>query len=318
MLTRRIILATAGVLAVPHLLRAQTAMARIVVPFPPGGGADAVARQLQGPLTEILGQTVVVENRPGASGSLGSGQVARSAPDGLTWLLVFDSHAVNQALIPNLSYDTQRDFQPVMLIGTAPMFVNVHRSRPWRSLPAVIESARARPDAITFGTTGSGTLAHLALSLAQQVGDFSLTHVPYRGGGAMATAAVAGEIDLSVATQTIFNAHYASGTLIPVVQTGPTRSPRFAEVPTLVESGIPGVDARAFWGLVGPAGLAPAMLTRMETALRQTLQIPSVQERLTVIGVDLDPLGPTEFEEFLTQQMAVWGRVVREKAIRPD
>jgi tripartite-type tricarboxylate transporter receptor subunit TctC len=316
--TRRSILAAAGTLAAPPALRAQTAVARIIVPFPPGGGADAVARQLQAPLTEILGQTVMIENRPGASGSLGSGQVARSAPDGLTWLLVFDSHAVNQALIPNLGYDTQRDFQPVMLIGTAPMLANVHRSRSWRSLPAVIESARARPEAITFGTTGSGTLAHLALSLAQQVGGFSLTHVPYRGGGAMATAAVAGEIDLSVATQTIFNAHYASGTLIPVVQTGPARSPRFSEVPTLAESGIPGVDARAFWGVVGPAGLAPAVLTRMETALRQTVQIPGVRDRLTTIGVDLDPLGPEAFGDFLARQMAVWGRVVREKAIRPD
>ncbi|GGC54453.1 hypothetical protein GCM10011504_36030 [Siccirubricoccus deserti] len=128
--------------------------------------------------------------------------------------------------------------------------------------------------------------------------------------------AVAGEIDLSVAIQTIFNAHYASGTLIPIVQTGPTRSPRCTEVPTLAESGIPGVDARAFGGLVGPAGLAPAVLARMEAALRQTLQIPVVRERLTFIGVDLDPLGPAEFTAFLSQQMAVWGRCERRRTVR--
>ena len=137
--TRRAALAA---LALPAIARAQGAPLRIVVPFPPGGGADAVARQVQQPLAELLGQTVLVENRPGASGALGSAVVARSAPDGLTWLLAFDSHTVNPALIPDLGFDTARDFQAVMRFGTAPMLLNAHHSRPWRSPAAMLAAGR--------------------------------------------------------------------------------------------------------------------------------------------------------------------------------
>ncbi len=316
--TRRTLLATTLTLALPSLTRAQSNPLRIVVPFPPGGGADAVARQLQPPLAELLGLPVLVENRPGASGALGSAAVARSAPDGLTWLLVFDSHTVNPALIPDLGFDTERDFVPVMRIGTAPMLLNAHHSRPWRSPAALIAAARERPEAITYGTIGNGTLAHLAISVAQRAAGFRVTHVPYRGGGPLALAAVAGEVDLSIATQTIFNAHYASGALVPVVQTGATRSPRFPTLPTLAEAGVPGLDARAFWGLVGPAGLSAAVLARMTNALGQALQLAPVRQRLGTLGLDDDALGPEAFGAFLAQQTAFWGRVVRENGIRAE
>ncbi len=318
-LTRRAALAA---LALPSLACAQAAPLRIVVPFPPGGGADAVARQVQQPLAELLGQTVLVENRPGASGALGSAVVARSAADGLTWLLVFDSHTVNPALIPDLGFDTARDFQPVIRFGTGPMLLNAHHSRPWHSPAELLATARARPEALTYGTIGNGTLAHLAMSVMQRATGVRLTHVPYRGGGPLALAAVAGEVDLSIATQTIFNTHYASGMLVPVLQTGLTRSPRFPALPTMAEAGVPGLDARAFWGLVGPAGLAAPVLVRMVAALTRVLANPTVREKLGTLGLDLAapeaPMGPEPFAAFLAQQTAFWGQVVRENGIRGD
>jgi len=156
------------------------------------------------------------------------------------------------------------------------------------------------------------------MELAQKAGGFRLTHVPYRGGGPLATAAMAGEVDLPTATQTIFNAHYANGTLIPLAQTGATRSPRFPDLPTLAEAGIPGIDARAFWGFLGPAGVPPAMIARMEAALRQAVAQPETRDRLLGLGIDLDPQGPDAFRDFIARQMDVWGRVVRENAIKPD
>jgi tripartite-type tricarboxylate transporter receptor subunit TctC len=320
-LHRRVLFASA-LLAAPAVLRAQPAWPagpiRIVSPFPPGGSTDAVARLLQAPLQQALGVPVVVENRAGASGALGTAVVARAPADGNTWVLVFDTHAVNPALIPNIGFDTQRDLAPVLLFGTAPMLVTSHRSRPYRRFEEVVAAARARPDTVTYGTIGNGSLAHLTMSLVQKAGGFTLVHVPYRGGGPLATAAVAGEVDLPVATQPAIGVHVASGALVPLAQTGATRSARFADLPTLQESGIPGVDARAFWGFLGPAGVPAPIMARMEAALRRALEDPMVRERVVGLGIDLDPQGPEVFARFLDRQISTWGAVVRENNIRPD
>jgi tripartite-type tricarboxylate transporter receptor subunit TctC len=320
---RGLLAATAtAALAAPAGLRAQGSWPngpiRIVSPFPPGGSTDAVARLLQPHLQQILGVPVVVENRAGASGALGTAVVARAAPDGNSWVLVFDTHAVNPSLIPNIGFDTQKDLAPVLLFGTAPMLVTAHRSRPYRRFEEVVAAAKARPETVTYGTIGNGSLAHLTLSLVQKAGGFSLVHVPYRGGGPLATAAVAGEVDLPVATQPAIGAHVASGALLPLAQTGATRSARFADLPTLQEAGIPGVDARAFWGFLGTAGTPAPILQRMEVALRRALENGTVRERITGLGIDLDPQGPDAFASFLDHQIATWGRVVRENNIRPD
>lgn len=322
MIARRPLLAGVALLAAPGLLRAQGAWPngpiRIVVPFPPGGSTDAMARLLQPRLQAEFGVPIVVENRGGASGSLGTAQVARAAPDGNTWLIVFDTHAVNPALIPNIGFDTQKDLTPLLLFGTAPMVLTAHRARPYRSLAQVIEAAKARPETITYGTIGNGSLAHLTMELAQRAGGFRLVHVPYRGGGPLAVAAAAGEVDLPIATRPAIGVHIDAGTLIPLAQTGATRSPSMPGIPTLAESGIPGIDARAFWGFLGPANLPPAIKQRMEAAVRKALDIPEVRERVIGLGIDLDPKGEEVFGPFIARQMEVWARVVRENNIRPD
>ncbi|WP_198377747.1 tripartite tricarboxylate transporter substrate binding protein [Neoroseomonas rubea] len=322
MFPRRHLLAASAALATPLPARAQPVWPngpiRIVVPFPPGGSTDAMARLLQPRLTQEFGVPVVVENRGGASGALGTAQVARAAPDGNTWLIVFDTHAVNPALIPNIGFDTQRDLTPLLLFGTAPMVLTAHRTRPYRSVAQVVEAAKARPETVTYGSIGNGSLAHLTMELAQRAGGFRLVHVPYRGGGPLATAAVAGEVDLPIATRPAIGVHIDSGALIPLAQTGATRSPSMPDIPTLAEAGIPGIDARAFWGFLGPAGLPAPIKQRMEAAIRKALDIPEVRERVIGLGIDLDPQGEAVFGPFVARQMETWGRVVRENNIRPD
>ncbi|SFK59783.1 tripartite tricarboxylate transporter substrate-binding protein [Falsiroseomonas stagni] len=319
-LSRRALLAAAGAtLALPALAQSwPSGPVRIVVPFPPGGSTDALSRLLQPHLQAALGQPIVVENRAGASGALGTALVARSAPDGNNWVLVFDTHAVNPALIPTIGFDTERDLTPLLLFGTAPMVLTAHRTRPWRSFAAMAEAAKARPDTLTYGTIGNGSLAHLTMALVGKAAGLQLVHVPYRGGGPLSVAAVAGEVDMPIATRPAIGVHIDSGALMPLAQTGATRSPSMPDIPTLVESGVPGIDARAFWGFLGPAGLPAAIRQRMEAALRSALAIPEVRARVIGLGIDLDPQGEAVFGPFLSAQIATWGRVVRDNAIRPD
>lgn len=324
---RRVLAASAAALsttamALPRRSGAQpgwpNGTIRIVSPFPPGGSTDALARLLAPHLQAEFGVPVVVENRAGASGSIGTASVARAQPDGNSWVLVFDTHAVNPALIPDMGFDTRKDLAPTLLFGTAPMLVCAHRTRPWTSFKEVVAAAKARPDAITYGSIGNGSLAHLTMALAERAGGFKLVHVPYRGGGPIQTAAVAGEVDLAVATPSVLAQHIAGGTLRALAQTGATRSPSYPDVPTLQEAGIPGVNAHAFWGFLGTGGTPFSTVQRMEAALRKALTDPTVRERVQSMRIDLDPQGPDAFKTFLDQQIETWGRVVQENNIRPD
>lgn len=323
MFTKRAILAgVPALLAVPHIACAQGAWPngsiRIVVPFPPGGSTDALGRLLQPHLQSELGVPIIVENRGGASGSLGSAQVARAAPDGNTWLIVFDTHAVNPALIPNMGFDTEKDLTSLLLFGTAPMVLTAHRTRPFRSFAEVVAAAKARPDTITYGTIGNGSLAHLTMELVQRAGGFKLVHVPYRGGGPLAVAAASGEVDLPIATRPALGVHIDAGTLVPLAQTSATRSANIPDVPSMTELGITGIDSRAFWGFLGPARLPDAIKGRMEGAIRKALDVPELRQRILGLGIDLNPQGEAAFTQFLSTQIATWGRVVRDNNIRPD
>ena len=323
MISKRAILAgVPALLAAPQIARAQgawpTGPIRIVVPFPPGGSTDALGRLLQPYLQSELGVPIIVENRGGASGSLGTAQVARAAPDGNTWLIVFDTHAVNPALIPNMGFDTEKDLTSLLLFGTAPMVLTAHRSRPYRSFAEVVAAAKTRPDTITYGTIGNGSLAHLTMELIQRAGGFKLVHVPYRGGGPLAVAAASGEVDLPVATRPALGVHIDAGTLVPLAQTSATRSANIPDVPSMTELGITGIDSRAFWGFLGPARLPDAIKARMEAAIRKALGVPELRQRILGLGIDLNPQGEAAFMQFLSAQIATWGRVVRENNIRPD
>jgi tripartite-type tricarboxylate transporter receptor subunit TctC len=325
---RRTLLAAlaAPALAAPALANAQISTPggwpngpiRVVVPFPPGGSVDAIARILQPHLQAGLGTSVIVENRAGASGALGAAAVARSAPDGQTFLHVFDTHAVNPALITNLGYDTMKDFTPVLLFGTAPMVITTPKARPWADFQALLAAARAKPDTITYGTIGNGSLAHLSMMLLQKAADVKLVHVPYRGGGPLVVAAAAAEVDLPTATGSIFAQQMESGALRALATTGPARVPMLPNTPTLTELGYL-VQAQAFWGALAPTGTPAIATTGYAEALRTALALPEVRQRIGgVMGVDIDPKDGPAFREFLARQIAIWGKVVRENEIRPD
>ncbi|BDG72733.1 tripartite tricarboxylate transporter substrate binding protein [Roseomonas fluvialis] len=291
---------------------------RIIAPFPPGGSVDTISRLLQPHLSADLGVPVVIENRPGASGAIGTAALARAPADGNTWAMVFDTHAVNPALISTLGFDTKRDLVPVMLVGTAPMLITTHNSRPWRTLSEVIAAAKARPDTLTYGSIGNGSLAHLTMSLMQTAGDFRVVHVPYRGGGPMSAAAAAGELDMPMATNAGLGGQ-VNVTLRPLAQTGARRSALFPDLPTVAESGVPGIDALAWWAVIGRAGVPAPVVARFHAALTKALAVPEVRARLSgPLGVDVVGSSPEAFGTFLDAQMDTWTRVVRDHNIRPD
>ncbi|MBW6399791.1 tripartite tricarboxylate transporter substrate binding protein [Roseomonas sp. HJA6] len=320
-LTRRhALVLPAAALARPGLAQANwpNGPIRIIVPFPPGGSVDTISRLLQPHLTADLGAPVVIENRPGASGAIGTLALARAPADGQTWAMVFDTHAVNPSLMPTLGYDTKRDLTTVMLVGTSPMLITTHKDRPWHSLQEVIAAAKARPDTITYGSIGNGSLAHLTMSLMQQAGGFQVVHVPYRGGGPMSAAAAAGELDMPMATNAGLGGQ-VNVTLRPLAQTGARRSPHFPDLPTVQDAGIAGIDALAWWGLIGRAGVPDPVLRRVHAAMARAMAMPEVRERLTgPLGIDVVGSSPEEFGVFLDRQMEVWGKVVRDNNIRSE
>ena len=292
---------------------------RIVVPFAPGGSTDAVARLVSPGLQQRLGVPIVVENRSGAAGTLGTDVVAKARPDGQTWLLTFDSHAVMPVLVPTLPFDLKRDLDPVMLIGGAPYVVATQPGKPYRTIAEVVEAAKQRPDALNFGSTGNGTIGHLAMLLLQDRAGIRMAHLPYRGGGLAVADAVAGHVEMMIGSAALLAPHIASGTLRPLLQFGPTRLAALAQTQTAAEAGFPGLVAEAWWGLFAPARTSPEVIARFNAALREALQDERAMRQMTETQqarLVLSP--PEELRRFLDAEIETWGRVARENSVRPD
>jgi tripartite-type tricarboxylate transporter receptor subunit TctC len=290
-----------------------------IVPFPPGGSVDPLARLLAGKLSESSKSQFIVENKPGASGSIGAAQVAKSPPDGYTFLFVFDTHAVNPSLIPNLPFDTAKDLAPVMLVGTAPMAIATQPAKPYKTFDDVIKAAKAKPDKITFGSIGNGSLGHLTMILVQQAAGIKLVHVPYKGGGPMTTDAIGGQVDLAVGSVAVISPHVKNGRLRAVAVTGDKRSQAMPDVPALAEQGFKGFSALAWWGIFAPAGTPKPILDKFHGDLVKTLKSPDVRKTLTdTLGMDLVVSSPDELQKFLLGEMQRWGKVVKDNHIKPD
>ena len=292
---------------------------RFIVPFPPGGTTDPLARLVGSKLTPVLGQQFIVDNRPGASGSLGAGIAAKAAPDGYTFLFVFDTHAVNPSLISNLPFDTVNDLGPVMLIATSPNAIVTNASKPYRSFADVIKAAKAKPDTVTYGSIGSGSLGHLTLTLVQQTGGFKIVHVPYKGGGPMTVDALGGNVDLAIGTVALLTPHVKGGKLRAIAITGDKRSNALPDVPSLSEQGFPGFSALAWWGIFAPAGVPKPVLDKFHAELVKVFKLPDVRQQLSeTLGMDLTASSPAALQTFLVAEIARWGKVVRENNIRAD
>ena len=292
---------------------------KFVVPFPPGGSVDPLARLLGVKLSESLGQQFIVENKTGASGSIGTAFVAKSAPDGYNFVFVFDTHAVNPALIPNMPFDTLKDLSPVMLVGTAPMAIVTAPSKPYKTFADVIKAAKAKPDTVSYGSVGSGSLGHLTMMLVQQAGGFKAVHIPYKGGGPMSADAMGGQIDTGIASVAALGQHVKGGKLNAVAVTGEKRSHTMPDVPTLAEQGIPGFSALAWWGIFAPAGMPKPIIDKLNAELAKALRQPDLNKQLTEqLGMDLVISSPEALQKWTVGEMARWGKVVKDSGIKAD
>ncbi len=317
---RRTLLAS---LALPALARAQGAWpngpVRIVVPFAPGGSTDAVARLASAGLTQRLGQPVVVENKSGAASSIGADAVAKARPDGQTWLLTFDSHATMPALLGRLPFNLTGDLDPVMLIGGAPYVIACKADKPYRTAADLIAAARAKPDGVSYGSTGNGTIGHLAMILLTGRQGITMTHLPYRSGGLAVNDAVAGHTDCMIGSAALVAPHIAGGTLRPLLQFGPARLPALAQTPTVAEAGYGALDAVAWWGVFAPHGTPAEIVARMHAALKDTFNEPRIREQMEgTQQARLDLGDATVLRPFLDRQIETWGKVVRDNGVKAD
>jgi tripartite-type tricarboxylate transporter receptor subunit TctC len=296
-----------------------TKTVKFVVPFPPGGSVDPLARMLGVRLADALGQPFIIENRTGASGSIGTAFAAKSAPDGYTYVFVFDTHAVNPALIPDLPFDTLKDLAPVMLVGTAPMAIVTSSSKPYKNFGDVVAAAKAKPEALSIGSVGNGSLGHLAMIVVQQAGGFKVTHVPYKGGGPMMADTMGGQIDFGIASVAALAANVKGGKLRALAVTGEKRSGAMPDVPTLAEQGLSGFSAYAWWGILAPAGTPKPIVDKFNAEVVKILNKPDVRKHLTeTLGMDLAASSPEQMQKFVAGEMDRWGKVVRSNNVKLD
>src|SRR5688572_25607031 len=293
---------------------------KFVSPYPPGGSVDPLARLFAAKLGDALKQNFIVENRTGASGIIGTEYVAKSAPDGYTFVFIFDTHAVHQALNPKLPFDPVKDFAPVMLVGTAPMAFSTGAQKPYKSFADVLAAAKAKPDSVTAGNVGNGSLGHLATILVSQATGTKLVPVPYKGGGPLHVDALGGQIDLAIASVAAQASHVRGGKLRALVQTGEKRSALMPDVPTLAEAGVKCVEpAYAFWGILAPAGTPRPIVDKLHAEIVKATQQPDVRKTLTeTLGMDVQTLSPADTQKFLQAQIGRWGKVVKDNNIKGE
>lgn len=291
----------------------------IVVPYPAGGSVDFVARVLQPPLQEVLGQPVIIDNRGGASGMIGSQAVAKSAPDGYSLVLGgVQTHAMNAAVIKNMLYDPLKDFTPIIETTRANWILAANPATGIRTPADLVAVARAKPDQLTYASSGNGSAAHLAFSLlASQLG-IRIIHVPYKGIGQGITDTIAGQVNLVMGDQSTLVQNIKAGSLVAVAMTGNARSAILPDVPTLAETIAPGFDVQAWQGIWAPPGLPADLATTINAAFAKALANPSTVERLKVAGVD--PVGGSveDFAKFARTEWERWTNAARKANITPE
>ena len=292
---------------------------KLVAVFPPGGSVDQVARILAPALQQQLGQAIVVDNKGGASGAIGTAAVAAAAPDGYTFAVVFDTHGVNPALQPNLSYDTRKDLAAVALVGTGAMVLTSFADSPYKSFADLVKAARgAGAKSIGYGSIGSGSLGHLAMAMLAKSGSLALDHIPYRGGGPLMNDALAGHVPLAIGSVFLSKPHIDSKRLRPLAVTTSQRSPNLPEVPTVAESGFAGFDAPAWWAVLAPARTPPEIVRRMNEEINKALQQSDIAAKLAAQGIGVFTGTPQAAQAFIEAQIELWAKVVKANDIKAD
>lgn len=291
----------------------------IVVPFPAGGGTDTFARPLAQQLGQQLGQSVVVDNRGGAGGTLGAGVAARAAPDGYTFFMGGAHHAVAPSIYKKLSYDIKKDFAPVALLAQPPQIIVANPTNlPVHSVKELIEKAKSDPGAINFGSAGMGSTHHLAGELFALKTGVQLTHVPYQGAGPMLSGLITGQVDIGFDGLGSSASHIRAGSIRPLAVAAAQRSPSFPDVPTAAEAGVPDYEVSTWYAMWAPAGTPPDIVQKMSEEITKALNAPKVKELWASNGSATPNLTGTQFGEFVDSEIQRWAEVAKEAGVQPQ
>lgn len=315
------VLALASGLGMPLLAHSQDWPSKpitLVIPYPPGGSADLLARPLATQLQKQLGQSMVLEYKPGAGGILASQFVANAKPDGHTLLMVLAAHAINPSIYPKLPYDTHKDFTPISLAANLPMMVVGSPKLKAQDIAQLITAAKAAPGTLTFGSAGNGNTGHLAGEHFSSATGVKMTHVPYKGSANVVTAMLAGDIDLTFDTISTSLPHVRSGKLHALAMTSATRSPLAPELRTLQEQGVAGFEVNGWYALLGPAGLAPATTQRISQEVARALQEPALRTQLAQGGYETVGSSPQQLAQHIDAEIKRWSGVVAASGAKID
>lgn len=292
---------------------------KLVVPVPPGGTTDTIARIISPKLTDALGQPVIVENRPGANGNIGSDAVAKSPADGYTLMLSsVGTHAINQSLYKNIAFDVVKDFTHIAMINKAPNIIVTAPSFPAKSLKELVDIARARPAELSYASAGSGSSGHLSMELLKVSSGISIAHIPYKGGGPALNDAIGGVVPILIINFDTALPHVKSGRLRAMATTGTGRSALLPEVPTVAESGFANFSAESWNGLTGPAKLPRDVVARMNAEIQKILVQPDFKERLATFGMETVPGSSEQMTAFVKNEVEKWERAVKASGAKID
>ncbi|MBC8022051.1 MAG: tripartite tricarboxylate transporter substrate binding protein, partial [Burkholderiales bacterium] len=291
---------------------------KIVVPYPPGGFNDTLGRTLAAKFTEAWGQPAVVENKPGANTVIGVDFVAKSPPDGYTLLVVAFPFAVTPSLIRNMPYDTVRDFAPIALAAQSPNLLVVNPTLPVKSVGELIAAAKAKPEGLSYASTGNGSSNHISMELFKSLAGVKIVHIPYKGSAPAVTDLLGGQVHLMFDNVPNVLPHVKSGRLLALAQTGSKRSALVADIPTVAEAGVPGYEVTVWFGLVAPAGTPREIVQKLNAEVLRILAMPDVRERFLAQGVE--PVGstPEQFGDHIRVQMAKWAKVVADAGVKAE
>ena len=325
---RKCIDASVGAVALAVLVAATSAVAQdswpskpitYVVPFAPGGNTDTLARIIAQKLSSSVGQPVVIENKPGAGGNIGSDFVAKSKPDGYTILGgTISSHAINASVYPKMPYDVVKSFEPVIMIASGPLVLATAANTPYKTVQDVIAAAKASPGTISFASAGNGTSPHLAGELFKIATSTDLTHVPYKGSGPALTDVVAGNVPLIFDTMLVLGGQLKAGKVRPLAVASANRIPNLPNVPTFAEVGVPGFEVSSWQAVFAPAGTPKPIVQRLNAEIAKALKMPDVVARLDELGMNPSAGTPEQLGDYQKAEVAKWAKVVKAANIKPD
>ena len=288
---------------------------RMVVPYPPGGSVDGIARLILPSVSESLGQQIVIDNRGGAGGIIGTSMVARALPDGYTLMMVFNLHAVNPGVHKQLPYDTLKDFTAVTLVATTPMFLIVHPSVPSADVKQFVTYAKARPGELNYASSGAGSQSQIAAEMFRQATGIDIRHIPYKGGGLAQIALIGGETKLMFGGASFAAPIVRNGRVKALGVSGAKRNVALPDVQTFAEQGYPSLDFSSWYGIFAPAGMPPALVRRWQQEMAKAMRGPELERKLTDLGLEVVASSPEEFDRFIRREVERMGKLVRERNI---